>query len=851
MHMRKIHNIAISGLFAAALLTLSVACNPVDLTPVSPLAPGFENVGAEDHCILLRLEPELARVVKTKAGETERGLDPLNENHVNSIDVFFYKTGETDQPAIFRAVGRTVEENTAVPDSTECYVKVYYNDDIAQVLFGSTTQGSCEAFVIANATINYSGSTVDELRQSVLEYDFSQQEVQPFFTMCSRETAQVTLYTVPDPYDNTRTISTAAGRVPLYRCAAKAQLFLKLPETLKDGADGNTYAPCPEELGGIQVRLATGVKKTYADAEYSVTAQDYIHFSDRTVTDIAASPLTGVTVVPGKEEYNYGHVPFYSYPMSWSDLDDNAANFIFSIPWKLVKDADGNDVPDGAPERRYYKLSANVIGRKFEANGFYRTFVYVQSRGDKELDEAEEIDECYYLIQPWVHEGVATGPGSESISGQFVRYTFLVVEPDEVTLNNETDYTFHFSSSSDLKDSRVTIDKVSFYKYNTGVGVLTERNVNAPQTTVAQRTVGNANFIDINEYTVTYNYAKGEIYFHHGLDDVYEQRDIYLTVTNKDNISQQVVIHQKPAIMVNLNSDTKVGDVFVDGFFARLSSSPGFGQSTTMRYPANGTAQWSGTFWYSGATAPGNHYNPGNVPVSGTSYNYGNYGSISTGRENSENPIYTLEVDVSAFSASNHTYSYRRSGTSYTSEYRIADPRVQANTVYGAGWSLFPYLTGKPNNNTYNGENWTRPGEILITVQADDKQNYIAPKFLVSSTLNGQSDKPNFENTVKRAAVYQEAGFPAGRWRLPTEAELAFLFDRQRDGTIPNLFKTDGTGRYRAASGRYMTVNGETINFTDNDNQSVSSRFIYDLWYWGDTPAASNVYHPNGHIVNY
>lgn len=269
-----------------------------------------------------------------------------------------------------------------------------------------------------------------------------------------------------------------------------------------------------------------------------------------------------------------------------------------------------------------------------------------------------------------------------------------------------------------------------------------------------------------------------------------------------------------------------------------------------MSYPANGTAQWSGTFWYSGANAPGNHYNPGNVTVSGTSYNYGNYGSISTGREKSENPIYTLEVDVSAFSASNHTYSYRRSGTSYTSEYRIADPRVQANTVYGAGWSLFPYLTGKPNDNTYYGENWTRPGEILITVQADDKQNYIAPKFLVSSTLNGQSDKPNFENTVKRAAVYQEAGFPAGRWRLPTEAELAFLFDRQRDGTIPNLFKTDGTGRYRAASGRYMTVNGETINFTDNDNQTVSSRFVYDLWYWGDTPAASNVYHPNGHIVN-
>lgn len=849
--MRKLHHTI--PFLAAALLALAAACVPVDLTPLRPDVPdipGFEDVEFEDHCILLRVDPSSVRMVKTKARETERGVNDLNENKVNTIDCFFYKTGKTNEPAIFRAIGRTVEQDTQ-KDSTECYVKVYYNDDIAQVLFGSTTSGSCEAFVIANAALNYdASSTVDDLRKSLLEYDFSQQETQPFFTMCSQETAQVTLFTTTAIVNGEqKTINTAAGRVPLYRCAAKAQIFLKLPETLKDVQDGKVYAPRPNELGGIQVRLSTGVKKTYADWDYTVTPQDYIHFADRSMIELTDDD--DPRLVKGKEDYTYYHKPFYSYPMSWTDLDDNAANFIFSIPWALViYGDDGKTITGyGEPERRYYKLSANVIGRKFEANGFYRTFVYVQSRGEKDLDQAVEIDDCYYIITPWVHEGLQTTSG-ESISGEFVRYKFLVVEPDEVTLNNEATYTFKFSSSADLLNSKVIINRVDFKKFNTGVAQSKSININDSQSSVANRTQNNAQFIDPNEYKVTYNYRDGEIYFEHKLDDVYEQRDIYMTVTNRDGISQTVKIHQKPAIMVDLNSTEKVGDVFVDGFFARLSSSPGFGQSTTMRYPANGTAQWSGTFWYSGASAPSNHYNPGNVTVSGTSYNYGNYGSISTGRENSENPIYTLEVNVSAFTENNHTYSYRRSGTSYSAEYRIADPRVQANTVY-ANWSLHPYLTGKPNNNTYNGANWTRPGEILITVQADDKQNYIAPRFLVSSTLNGQSDKPNFENTVKRAAVYQEAGFPAGRWRLPTEAELAFLFERQRDSTIPNLFKTDGTGRYRAASGRYMTVNGETINFTDNDNQSVSSRFVYDLWYWGDTPAASNVYHPNGHIVNY
>ena len=228
MKMRKLHYIV--GLLAGAILAFAVSCVPVDLTPRLPVIPGFENIEAEDHCIILKLDPSFAGL-KTKAGASESGLDSLNENRVNTIDCFFFKTGATDQPAIFRAIGRTAED--AAKDSTECFVKVYYNDDIAELLFGSTSDGSCEAFVIANAAVNYdASSTVDDLRRTVLEYDFSQQEIQPYFVMCSQQTAQVTLYTTTAVVNGeNKTISTAAGRVPLYRCASKIQLYLKLPET--------------------------------------------------------------------------------------------------------------------------------------------------------------------------------------------------------------------------------------------------------------------------------------------------------------------------------------------------------------------------------------------------------------------------------------------------------------------------------------------------------------------------------------------------------------------------------------------------------------------------------------------
>ena len=857
--------------FAAALLSFASSCGREDLFPGTLNSiPGFENVEAEDNCIILRLD--LSSGVHTKAA-TERGKDALHENLINTIDCFFFKTGETDSPAIFRAIGRTVED--AVSDSTECYVKIYYNDEIARNLFGSTTGGSCEAFVIANASINYnSSSTLEQLRQSVIEYDFSQQEVQPYFVMCSRETAQVTLYTTTATVDGQETtISTAAGRVPLYRCASKVQLYLRLPSVFTDGSENCEYAPCPDSLGGIKLSLSSGAKKAYAYGNYTLAASDYISYGDRAIA------LTS-DLIEGKEDYNYTHTPFYSYPMTWSDLSDNAANFVFSIPWHMVKNA-GEDV-DGAAERRYYKISANVAGRKFEANGFYRTFVYVQSRGEETLDNAEPLDECSYIISPWVHEGsVSSDAGSESISGEFVRYTFLVVEPDEVTLNNQASYTFNFKSSSDLDNYKVLIDSVCFYKYTSGAGERKKIAVGDNVSTVAQRTSGNASFIDKNEYSVSYNYAKGEIYFLHDLDEVYEQRDISLTVKNRDNISQQVKIHQMPSIMLQLHD---AGDVFVNGYFGRVKDAAYSGRSNSLSatyYTRSGGGPGGGSYTshtYTASLSPYYHCNIGitvsvtnnnstYAPNPGSAFYYntsGNtatsfawnlttdYGSLLVTTNNMDTSIssnfFTTEINLSAFNENNHTYSSNGEDV----EYRIGDPRVKASAStseggYGSTWALNGYLYW---NNGQTTQAWTNPGDIMICSMREQDRSLIAPRILISSALNANTGL-TWEQVLKRGATYQEAGYPAGRWRLPSEAEMAYIVARQVDKTIPTLYAKNSV--YWSGSGRTMSTNesGENTFADRTETETHSCRFVYDLWYWGDTPAATNEYHPNGHNTTY
>ena len=42
----------------------------------------------------------------------------------------------------------------------------------------------------------------------------------------------------------------------------------------------------------------------------------------------------------------------------------------------------------------------------------------------------------------------------------------------------------------------------------------------------------------------------------------------------------------------------------------------------------------------------------------------------------------------------------------------------------------------------------------------------------------------SFAQAEKRCAAYQENGYPAGRWRVPTEAEIWFMANRSNAGVF-------------------------------------------------------------------
>ena len=165
--------------------------------------------------------------------------------------------------------------------------------------------------------------------------------------------------------------------------------------------------------------------------------------------------------------------------------------------------------------------------------------------------------------------------------------------------------------------------------------------------------------------------------------------------------------------------------------------------------------------------------------------------------------------------------------------------RIHVTTVSGLNYTIGdPRLWATTNNvTTLNnlGSNYMEAAEI--------NEDMIAPEFMVASSY-GKTKTLEYKYAATRCAAYQESGYPAGRWRVPTKAEIKFLIQLSEKNKIPTLFTPDSdinNGAYWCSSGVvYPLTNGtvEYHNFTEvaNINNNNWVRCIYDSWYWGDDP---------------
>lgn len=120
---------------------------------------------------------------------------------------------------------------------------------------------------------------------------------------------------------------------------------------------------------------------------------------------------------------------------------------------------------------------------------------------------------------------------------------------------------------------------------------------------------------------------------------------------------------------------------------------------------------------------------------------------------------------------------------------------------------------------------------------ASTTQNIIAPALRIASSWGATIYLNDFERAEERCAAYQENGYPAGRWRLPTVAEIDFLIRLSTYEHIPALFTTNSAELYQS----------------NNNGTQFTLAYTYYSSYWSNGPSvyAGKPYTDNGHTSPY
>jgi hypothetical protein len=316
--------------------------------------------------------------------------------------------------------------------------------------------------------------------------------------------------------------------------------------------------------------------------------------------------------------------------------------------------------------------------------------------------------------------------------------------------------------------------------------VFVNGNSVTPSDQILTTTAQNNGWLTLEGNTIKLNHALNNDFIN---TSTYDYTPYTFTFTlrhknNPDKFKETITIVQKPAISIT----------------AHLNS----------LYEATNGGTKSGYVYVNGKTSGSEWGGVGDVQASG----------------NNSNPyMYTIEVSVLP------------SGSNYI----LGDPRTKY--VFGTDIASKESFTSAP---PVAGGDDRRLANYYGTIKDETVENMIAPKFRISSAHGRLPSLIGYNDVFNRAASYQEDGYPAGRWRVPTRAEVEFIYKLFLDELIPPLFY--GTTAYWCANGK-VQPSGDNVTFTTDKTGSSPVRCVYDEWYWEHsdhprmTPLTSS--HPN------
>ena len=757
--------------------------------------------------------------------------NPDNENIINTLDLFFYESGaNADSDAA------KIHKHFDAVDAGE--VKITLSE--LSSLLGQTGEVDFLLYAVANCKeVERSGTpTIGALNALTTQADAEYKEhdetthrafrspVPPEDFVMTNFVGQTTLPTITITSDNKNPEATILFK----RIAAKIRVAISVVESVEQ--DGKEWIP---DLSDMRLYINNGVRTARLDGSTEGLTLSEVKNTDNTATDYVRSDYYHImtadygmsrklsehdsNLLTGKSDNTYVYyndVPLYTYPNTWSTsmFEEHRTSLTVVVPWAGE---------NGEYQPTYYSINVNK-GTELTSNSYYYIRLHVGIKGSEAPDNPLELEsECEVAEWGKADETeVALRPmrilqlnrtdyvmnNIETINIPFVStHPVTAVDFEGIFYSyNETHYgPYHFDDKT-MYNGDVAENTIKDVLYSYSIDPQTN-TLNFTHHFYEARFALNGNSNDINRsknYTETRPAGDGTTYFYKNRINNGEQRlyckfDVYLTVRQDTGQAELDSAYQERI---------------------HISIYPPIYISSIINTGDSGEAGWG----------------------------YGERGYVYVnGQDNVKENLMGVKGQAEAVKKQMIIVTVSQLSAAEQHDYEIGDPRTYYinNDLSDESMSsdeadkLTPWTDTNPNEGYWDKPAVTAPtiwryrnGRDVYWDNAGDREErtikyyyptspvgtekMLSPQFMLASEYANTDVRQYPSSARRRCASYQEYGFPAGRWRLPTAAEVAYVKELCGVGNdlLPHLLDYD------------------YLNAQSSQKTTGFVRCVYDLWYW-------------------
>lgn len=768
-------------IYILTAIVCAMVCQGCDNDPID----GSD--GAQSDCFDIAVNVPLA-------ASRAAGADDLNEFKVNSLHLYFFRSQGHDD-----AVSEYVYDMAVDGEfNFSRRLRFALPDDAltAGGLFGPVSD-TCIVYAVANVEEGkISGKTVSQLKATVVDSEFGRTQVQKSFAMDGLATLALD-----------RAVRTVTGTITLQRAAARLTLSVDLPQSIEveqkivSPIDGTvqvvtmTYFSRPDDM---HVWISNGVSQSELNTEAKEVAEECLYSNEIYVAEGIGSAFT---YDPTQPKYSYlQDIPFYSYPNKWDEYSPRGNCFLtLEIPWSYI---DGKGASQNVVT--YYRLSVRPGKSRIERNTLYDMRVTIGRLGGTSVQQPVDMLFDWNYNMEWNIQTLPTDIKE-------IRYLLLnnnnyaqALDAYAFTMENETEISIPYNTSHPVEIESVTL---SWRDYR-----------NNADRSISLTPSGTYTYSGCDSYSRLDDFAGIEI--DAASSTLRLKRDmLHVAWENRAPVIRNETAINAYTLRINLRHIDAGADMPSAHASVVVTQIPAIYISTQL-------------------TGSGTRF----INNQNTTYNTGSWWT----------PVYKAYLTTSDSWPSNDTQRRYWLGSYHNDSY------VQNKNTYILTISKFAagddYIIADPrsrsvDNLNESGTSATTTAQWCVTddnraslryyYPADRdaaKTRFIAPQLRVASQW-GVTYQISRTGAERRCASYQEDGRPAGRWRLPTAAEIEYISRLSNKQYIPYLFGSEGnTANYWCASGG-VNVNNDTSNpsvtiVTTTASERRAVRCVYDEWFW-------------------